>query len=877
MISSTLRLATLVTTSLVFALAPSRGVAQDAGSVGAGQPSNASFEEGLGSNGAPAGWRFVSGAGAKVSVEAEGAVDGERCAHIDARDPVGDAQRFTNLMHGVDAEPWRGKRVRYRAAVHTADLGDDSRVQLWMRVDRPDDANGNRQIGAFDNMGDRPIQSVEWQTFDVVLDVAADASRIVFGAFIIGTGSAWVDGVTLEEVSAVSVPTTGAAVPEPELAADEPEENGGRPGGAGSGRVGSGDAAVGQGSTQAAPAGSPAAETPAARSSSAASPSTASPSTGSPASGSPSGAAQEPVPVVPDDFQNGGFEEVDGDGGFVGWRHSSRFGATLQIVDEGAFEADRYAQVDASTSVSERPGGMLANLSQSLDAARWRGQRVRFAAAVKTADVARGAPVRLWMRVDRPKDANGNRQRGAFDNMGDRPIRSDDWQEHEIVLDVAEDATRITVGMLVMAPCVASLDGASLAAVDANTATTLSLIDRAKLDAVNAPQQAFWTPWLVLPALAMLLFVLGMRAVRVRGPVPDLDEGLDVEAARVPLRVGVVGSFAFRFTAIYWLLYCAPMLLTSVLSFFAHERLGAFGQGCGAAAGVIARTVAAWKADLAHWIGSTFVGIEGPLVPSAGNGSGDTTESYLVVLGFFGVALAVSLVLTPLMLRHRARPQAAGLDLMRSYLRYVLAFILLGYGLAKINIVGNQFGSMSEGRLDRTWGESSPMGVLWSFMASSHAYTVFAGLGEMVATLLLVWRRTATLGALVAVGVMVNVAMLNYCYDVPVKLYSTHLMVMGMLVLIPDAGRLLALFVTNRSIERFETVSIWNMRSMWWLGLLLKVLVLVSCFGVSLYYYGERLHRDWTRAPERAAAQEVPDRLLIKRGFRWINEVPFGR
>jgi hypothetical protein len=40
------------------------------------------------------------------------------------------------------------------------------------------------------------------------------------------------------------------------------------------------------------------------------------------------------------------------------------------------------------------------------------------------------------------------------------------------------------------------------------------------------------------------------------------------------------------------------------------------------------------------------------------------------------------------------------------------------------------------------------MGILWTFMAASTGYTIFAGLAEAVAGLLLLFRRTSTLGAL---------------------------------------------------------------------------------------------------------------------------------
>src|SRR5204863_6312660 len=101
----------------------------------------------------------------------------------------------------------------------------------------------------------------------------------------------------------------------------------------------------------------------------------------------------------------------------------------------------------------------------------------------------------------------------------------------------------------------------------------------------------------------------------------------------------------------------------------------------------------------------------------------------------------------------------------------------------------------------QTFGEASPMGLLWTFMGSSTSYTVFSGLAEVIGGLLLMARRTTLLGALVCIGVMVNVVMLNFSYDVPVKLYSSHLLAMAFFLLLPDLRRLTNVLVLNRPAE----------------------------------------------------------------------------
>ena len=121
-------------------------------------------------------------------------------------------------------------------------------------------------------------------------------------------------------------------------------------------------------------------------------------------------------------------------------------------------------------------------------------------------------------------------------------------------------------------------------------------------------------------------------------------------------------------------------------------------------------------------------------------------------------------------------------------LRYFLCSVMLGYGVAKL-VESGQFPEPSLGRLDQTYGDSSPMGLLWTFMGHSQAYTMFGGIAECAGGLLLLSRRTTVVGALVLVGVMTNVVMLNFCYDVPVKLYSSLLLLCAVLILLPHARR----------------------------------------------------------------------------------------
>jgi uncharacterized membrane protein YphA (DoxX/SURF4 family) len=176
-------------------------------------------------------------------------------------------------------------------------------------------------------------------------------------------------------------------------------------------------------------------------------------------------------------------------------------------------------------------------------------------------------------------------------------------------------------------------------------------------------------------------------------------------------------------------------------------------------------------------------------------GSSDTTEAYLKLIALLAIAAATATIWHAW--KHGAPVSARTKDVVMVGVRYALGSALVSYGCDKL--IPNQMPPPGPDRLLMPIGEASPMGLLWTFMGASPAYEMFSGFGEIVAGVLLFWRRTTLLGALVAAGVLTNVVALNFCYDVPVKLYSLQLLFTTLFVLAPHSSRLVDLFWRNRS------------------------------------------------------------------------------
>ncbi|GMA16411.1 hypothetical protein E5F05_14360 [Deinococcus metallilatus] len=194
-----------------------------------------------------------------------------------------------------------------------------------------------------------------------------------------------------------------------------------------------------------------------------------------------------------------------------------------------------------------------------------------------------------------------------------------------------------------------------------------------------------------------------------------------------------------------------------------------------------------WRAA-AEWFALTV--LHQPLPPHlAVNGSGDTLENYVLAALYLLTALLVTLVWS--LLERRGRLTERLFWPAHTALRFYTGFFLLFYGWSKLLL--SQMPAPDLTDLLTPLGEMSPMGLLWRAVGASPLYEVAGGLAEAVAGALLLFRRTSLPGALLGAGVMVYGFLLNLSYDVPVKLFSAHLLLFCLLLLIPFLLRLWAL------------------------------------------------------------------------------------
>ena len=287
----------------------------------------------------------------------------------------------------------------------------------------------------------------------------------------------------------------------------------------------------------------------------------------------------------------------------------------------------------------------------------------------------------------------------------------------------------------------------------------------------------------------------------------------------IPSRWTTVQKILFRFLFVYFVLFCFPF---PVVSFQLTQP--------------ITYPYMAFMLKLVPKVGMLFfdMKIENPIY---GSRAADSSFG----LAYHFIHMVVALLITFFWsIADRRRINYERLNVwFLLYIRYYLAFTLLSYGMNKVFPL--QGGFITASVLEKPLGMMDPGELQWKFLAYSNVYKIFTGLGEVIGALLILWRRTATLGAMLLVAVLSVVVMLNFCFHIGVKISSLHYLFIAFLIIWNDRTRLLNLFLLNRSVSPISYTPL--IRSFFWSRLFSVFLIsLVVC---RLYQLTDRNNTNW--------------------------------
>jgi uncharacterized membrane protein YphA (DoxX/SURF4 family) len=291
---------------------------------------------------------------------------------------------------------------------------------------------------------------------------------------------------------------------------------------------------------------------------------------------------------------------------------------------------------------------------------------------------------------------------------------------------------------------------------------------------------------------------------------------------------------------------CFAFVLLFILSFsFDHEFIPDAGS-----------YFSSYFEQLAAWSGKIFFNLGEKTVYKI---ESDTAGFYLNAFNLFIISLLVAIVGSFTDKRRANYQQLAYWFFV--LIRFYLAMQLFSYGFNKI--FKWQFYLPEPNTLYTTVGNTPRDLLYWSSMGTSRFYVVFSGMMELIAAALLLFRRTYIAGALTALIVMLNVLMINFGFDISVKLYSMFLILLCLILLIPESKRLFHFFFSRKpvSLEKWKPeFSKRNSRIL----LVVKTMIIIAILldPLSLYIRTRNFNDDLAPRPALHGAYDVT--LFVK-------------
>jgi len=149
----------------------------------------------------------------------------------------------------------------------------------------------------------------------------------------------------------------------------------------------------------------------------------------------------------------------------------------------------------------------------------------------------------------------------------------------------------------------------------------------------------------------------------------------------------------------------------------------------------------------------------------------DTYGTYLLTV----LAVLLGAAVTPITVLLLKKYDLKSVEVLKTILAGILFFFLFKYGWNKL--VKLQFYLPEPNIAYSPLGKLSKDIAYWSVVGSSYSYTVILGIVELLVAGLLLFKRTQFLGSILTIGVFAQVVLVNFSFDISVKLLSTSLLI----------------------------------------------------------------------------------------------------
>ena len=242
------------------------------------------------------------------------------------------------------------------------------------------------------------------------------------------------------------------------------------------------------------------------------------------------------------------------------------------------------------------------------------------------------------------------------------------------------------------------------------------------------------------------------------------------------------------------------------------------------------------------WIGTNILQIKNLDQLSA---SGIDTIEYVKIFSLLLIALAIT-TLAFFLDRKRANYNIL-YYLIIGYARYYVGLTILIYGFMKI--FGGQFGFPTLKLFETPFGSLSAPQLFWAFMGYSKVYGTFIAISEITGGFLLLFSRTKLIGSILVIIIMANVLLLDIAFLSSVIIFSSHLLLIAIIILYPHLKRIIDFLIFNKT-EALENVDyVFQNKRLRFGKAILKSLVIISYTYLIVYPNVDKLFVKKTDPP----------------------------
>ncbi|WP_183559777.1 hypothetical protein [Mucilaginibacter sp. SP1R1] len=171
-------------------------------------------------------------------------------------------------------------------------------------------------------------------------------------------------------------------------------------------------------------------------------------------------------------------------------------------------------------------------------------------------------------------------------------------------------------------------------------------------------------------------------------------------------------------------------------------------------------------------------------------------------------------------------------------IRYQIVLRMSWFAIAKFFPVQMPFPTISQ--LNTNLGDFTPGKLYWLTTGVAPFFEVFAGIFELTATILLLFRRTTTLGAIMMIAILLPIWFVNIGYNAGVELASMHILVLSVVLLVRDAPKFWQILILHKNgaltyVQPFVFTANWKRNT----GLTVKVAFIFLFLIYRGYEYGQ--------------------------------------